>query len=252
VTSAKITPGIIAARQHEFDAAFKAVCQEVTAAHDLDPAIIWRTEVCRRLRDQGWTLGSIGQQFSLTSARISQILMPHRQDEPGDRLELDRIRAMADGGAPDREIAAALGTTRATVAQRRRKHGISPGQTPNKDIRHGLSAYRRGCRCGTCITAYRSIPSLGAHYKRNSREIKRNMLRRKKAEQSATLPGAVRLGELWTLPELKLAADPALTAVEIAAMTGRTLFGVQGARQRLRMPDGSLRIPATTPLGSAK
>jgi DNA-directed RNA polymerase sigma subunit (sigma70/sigma32) len=70
----KITPEILAARRQEFDAAFSAAYQEAEAAREHDPQISLRTETCRRLRDQGWSLDSIGLKFGVTRERIRQIL----------------------------------------------------------------------------------------------------------------------------------------------------------------------------------
>jgi hypothetical protein len=52
--------------------------------------------------------------------------------------------------------------------------------------------------------------------------------------QRATLDGAGRRGLPWTGPELEIAARDDLTPEQVAEMTGRTLYGVNEARKRLR------------------
>jgi hypothetical protein len=65
--------------------------------------------------------------------------------------------------------------------------------------------------------------------------MRRAAKRRQKAErQASSLDGARRRGYTWTDAELAIAAQGELSNAQVAAVTGRSYFGVRDMRMRLR------------------
>lgn len=66
--------------------------------------------------------------------------------------EFDRVREYAARGLSDAQIGVRLGVHARTVLRWRAAAGIPSAWTPHP-TGHGLSGYKRGCRCETCRAA---------------------------------------------------------------------------------------------------
>ena len=112
------------------------------------------------------------------------------------------------------------------------------------EVVHGrLSTYNEwGCRCEDCKAARAADARekyQRKHAQADARDIRdqrnRKLAQARKTWQSETNDGAWRRGEVWTGPELELAARTDLTIREIALMIGRTWAAVRWARKSLQV-----------------
>lgn len=91
-------------------------------------------------------------------------------------------------------------------------------QTPPEEIPHGVGGYLNwGCRCDVCVAAH---SAQCMEYQRRTNE--------------ESMAGATKRGQVWTGPELEVAARSELTAIEVAQILGRTVSGVRSVRSRLK------------------
>lgn len=98
--------------------------------------------------------------------------------------------------------------------------GARGGPGVRGGTKHGTTKrYDLGCRCEDCTKAKTDDGTA-----------------RKKAQNAKTKPQAKNWRKQWTSAELEVALRDDLTAVEAAAILGRTYAGVMQARHRCKEP----------------
>lgn len=92
-----------------------------------------------------------------------------------------------------------------------------PSGRPRSRADHGVYGYRRrGCRCARCVSA-------------NGRSTK--------VKNDASRDMAFNHGKEWTGPEMETAARPDLSAAEVAALLGRSVYAVRTMRSLIENGD---------------
>lgn len=142
---------------------------------------------------------------------------------------------------------------------------------------HGVSGYKRGCRCEKCRVAkrarnkeeyekrLRAAEADGASFEHgyagfthrgcrcevccSAKAVERmapsrqpGRRRRNAKRNGQTLEQAVRWGREWTGPELELAARTDLTVRQIARMIGRSYYAVSTKRRLLRLDPKTIAV----------
>lgn len=125
--------------------------------------------------------------------------------------------------------------------QRQRAALLAAGLAPAALV-HATTTYDGwGCRCAPCVAAHRkteaairAAAATRSYFEAHQAEIREWFGQYRNAVQTASLPTATRRGQLWTSAEMETAARADLTAVAVAELTDRTVYGVTTMRQRIR------------------
>lgn len=111
----------------------------------------------------------------------------------------------------------------------------------------GYGYFDKACRCEECVSWYTAALARNAehklqHYRLNAQERIRQSVAQTKVRNDSSRTSAHCHGNVWTGPELEIAAREDLSVPEIAQMLGRTILAVAAQRRAIRADPRKQRL----------